>query len=344
VISFVIPAHNVEPYIEQCLNSILSGAGDEIEVIVVDDGSTDGTRTVIQTLARGDARVRLLPHDRPAGAAESRNDGLAAATGEYVWFVDADDWLFDGALEHVLPRLGGNLDLLFVNHVRVWDDGAVVGGHSTSILARAPSTSFTMREWPTIAKVSCNPWNKIISRSLLVEHSIAFPLNANPYEEYSVTFEVLVAAKAIEIEQFVCYAWRTGRPGQLTRVGGEQHLAWADQWRAALKACANEPTEVRAAVFKSMIRHGWGVLADPVRLRGPLRREFFRLFSSLYNDQRGPGLPRNLFLASRSWTLARLRLLPRQTRARLPPGLVRLRDRVRAVTIAIRRIGSTRRE
>ena len=124
---------------------------------------------------------------------------------------------------------------------------------------------------------------------------------------------------------------------QVTRTGGEQHLVWSDQWRAALDACAAQPTPVRAAVFKRMIAHGWSVLADPIRLRGPHRAEFFRRFSALYCERRGPGLPRNAFLASRSWTLGRLRLLPRQARARLPHGVLLVRDRIRSATIALRR-------
>src|SRR4029079_19422186 len=178
-------------------------------------------------------------------------------------------------------------------------------------------------------------WNKVVKRSLLAEHSVQFGTGVG--QDVPYTYKVLSVAEAIAVEQFVCYAWRSGRPGQVTRTGGEQHLVWSDQWRAALDACATQPAPVRAAVFKRMIAHGWSVLADPIRLRGQHRPEFFRRFSALYCEVRGPGLPRNVFLASRSWTLGRLRLLPRQARARLPHGVLLVRDRIRSATIALRR-------
>jgi CDP-glycerol glycerophosphotransferase len=336
VLSFVVPAHNVEPYVEQCLGSLLCRAGDgSVEVVVVDDASTDGTRSVVEALSGKDCRVRLLANNTQRGPGVSRNEGVAAAVGDYVWFVDGDDWLFDGALDHVLPRLNGAVDVLFVNYFRVWEDGPVVGEKARSVLARAPSERFTFCEWPDIAGVPQAAWNKIVKRSLLVDHSVQFGTGVG--QDVPYTYKVLSAAEAIEIEQFACYAWRSGRAGQVTRTPGEQHLVWSDQWRAALDSCAAQPTQVRAAVFKRMIAHGWSVLADPIRLHGPLRREFFCRFSALYCDLRGPGLPRNAFLASRSWTLGCLRLLPRQARARLPHGVLLLRDRIRSMTIALRR-------
>ena len=157
---------------------------------------------------------------------------LLQPSGKYVWFVDSDDWLFDGALEHVLPRLGSDVDLLFVNHVRVWESGRIVGAHSRMVLARAPTKPFRFREWPDIAQVFHTPWNKIVKRSLLVEHSVAFRTGVG--EDVAFTFQVLSAANAIEVEPFVCYAWRTGRPGQMTSRAGEENLVWSDQWRVAL--------------------------------------------------------------------------------------------------------------
>ena len=339
-LSFVIPAHNVEPYLVKCFDSILSGGSDEIEVIVVDDASTDGSRDVIAKIADDDARVRLLIHDTPQGAGLSRNHGLAAAAGEYVWFVDADDWLFDAALGHVLGRLDGNIDVLFVNHVQVWEDGRPnVAGKSSRVLARAPSTEFTLRDWPEIASVLPVPWNKIVKRSLLVEHAVAYPVGVG--SDIAYTFQVLPAAKHISVEQFVCYAWRTGRPGQLTRVRGKQHFVVSDHWRAALDSCADEPMNVQAAVFNRMIATCWNIIADDVRLGGHERREFFLRFSALYRERHRAGLPRDPFLASGSWALAQMKVLPRRVRALVPPNM-RLMDRTRSLVGALRRWTTTR--
>ena len=97
LISFVVPAYRVQGYLRECLDSICGQAGAEIEVIGVDDGSPDSSGEILAEYARRDPRVRVvtLPVNRGLGAA--RNAGLAEARGEYVWFVDGDDWLAGAA-------------------------------------------------------------------------------------------------------------------------------------------------------------------------------------------------------------------------------------------------------
>jgi glycosyltransferase involved in cell wall biosynthesis len=90
-ISVVIPCYNVERYIGRCLESVLAQEYTQLEIIVVDDGSTDGTAAVIERYL-GDERIKLLRRSN-AGVSAARNAGIAAATGELLGFVDSDDWL-----------------------------------------------------------------------------------------------------------------------------------------------------------------------------------------------------------------------------------------------------------
>lgn len=97
-ISVIIPAYNAEDYIAQCLKSVLSQTCPDIEILVVDDGSTDGTPNVVEALASSDDRLRLIRQENQyAGVA--RNTGIKAARGEYLYFLDADDWIEPDALE-----------------------------------------------------------------------------------------------------------------------------------------------------------------------------------------------------------------------------------------------------
>lgn len=97
-VSVVIPAHNSEGYIGQTLASVLSQTLTDIEVIVVDDGSTDRTASIVEELTHRDDRVRLIRQENQyAGVA--RNKGMEAAAGEYLYFLDADDWIEPDALE-----------------------------------------------------------------------------------------------------------------------------------------------------------------------------------------------------------------------------------------------------
>jgi len=315
LLSLVIPTHNVEEYLEQCLRSILLDTGAELEVIVVDDGSTDNTVALLRKSAANDARLTVLTHPAPLGPGPARNTGLSAASGDFVWFVDGDDWLAVGAVRTVAPRLEEPIDLLFVDYVAVDQDGRMVNGASTKVLRRAPKVAFTVAEWPKILSVLHVPWNKIVRRNLLQENSIVFPQGVG--SDTVFTYRTLRVARSIAIEPSVCYAWRIQRPGQLTRSSGEHNLVRCDHWRTVLEAYADESPAVREALFARLIAHGWTLLADPFLLRGPARREFFHRWAAIYRDHRSPGLPTSFVLASDSWTVGRLRILPRQVKLRM---------------------------
>lgn len=101
LVSVVIPAYNAEDYIDQCLKSVLAQTLHDIEVIVVDDGSTDDTAAAVERMAERDERLRLICQDNQfAGVA--RNTGINAAEGDFLYFLDADDWIEPRALELML--------------------------------------------------------------------------------------------------------------------------------------------------------------------------------------------------------------------------------------------------
>lgn len=98
-LSILLPVYNVEPYLRECVESIASQADDGVEIVLVDDVSTDGSRALLHTL-QGElkGRLRLLQHQVNGGLSAARNTMLEAATGEYVWFFDSDDVLAPGAI------------------------------------------------------------------------------------------------------------------------------------------------------------------------------------------------------------------------------------------------------
>ncbi len=111
-ISVIIPVHNREKLIERALHSVLSQTYPDLEAIVVDDGSKDGTARKVLDICSEDSRIRLLEHSTNLGAQAARNTGAKAAKGRWIAFLDFDDrWLPD-ILEKRL-RLAGDLAYLF---------------------------------------------------------------------------------------------------------------------------------------------------------------------------------------------------------------------------------------
>jgi CDP-glycerol glycerophosphotransferase len=103
VINVIIPVHRVEEYLDRCLDSIPGQEGADIEVIAVDDGSADRSGAILA--ARRDPRLTVIRTGATAGPGRARELGLEKATGEYLWFVDADDELAVGALAAVAAQL-----------------------------------------------------------------------------------------------------------------------------------------------------------------------------------------------------------------------------------------------
>jgi glycosyltransferase involved in cell wall biosynthesis len=114
-VSVLVPCYNVEKYIRQCLDSVVGQTLTDLEIICLNDGSTDGTLAILQEYAAKDSRVSII--DKPnSGYGDSLNKGLEAATGEYVGLVESDDWadanmfesLYKAAKEHNADMVKSN--------------------------------------------------------------------------------------------------------------------------------------------------------------------------------------------------------------------------------------------
>lgn len=105
MISIIVPVYNVEAYLVECLDSLLSQTGVELEIILVDDGSTDGSLAICQAYAERYRNIKLISQTNQ-GQSVARNIGLEQAEGEYIFFIDSDDYLTEpGALAHALTTL-----------------------------------------------------------------------------------------------------------------------------------------------------------------------------------------------------------------------------------------------
>ena len=107
LISVVVPVYNVEKYLEQCVNSIINQTYDNLEIILVNDGSKDKSPYLCDELAKKDSRISVI-HKENGGPAETRNVGTEKASGEYIAFVDSDDWIHPKYIEILYNNLKEN--------------------------------------------------------------------------------------------------------------------------------------------------------------------------------------------------------------------------------------------
>lgn len=121
-ISVIVPVYNVAPYLKKCVDSIINQTFTDIEIILVDDGSTDESGTICDQYAQKDSRVKVI-HKPNGGLSDARNSGLEVCSGEYIGFVDSDDWISPDMYETLIHfAVKEDLDVAMCGVLDIWPD------------------------------------------------------------------------------------------------------------------------------------------------------------------------------------------------------------------------------
>ncbi|PZF96395.1 bifunctional glycosyltransferase/CDP-glycerol:glycerophosphate glycerophosphotransferase [Micromonospora deserti] len=291
LISFVVPAFRVQGYLRECLDSILGQPVADIEVIGVDDCSPDGSGDILAEYAARDRRVHAVRLTENVGLGPARNVGLDRAAGEYVWFVDGDDWLAPDCLTEVAQRLRATRpDVLLVDHVRAhWDD-TTTRSAMAEVFAEPPAGTFRLRDRPDTMRLLHTAWNRLVRRRFLIELGLRFA--PGWYEDVSFSYPMLMAAERIDVLDVVCVNYRQRRAGAITRTRGDRHFEVFTQWHRVFRLMDEwgpAVDDLRPAVFERMIWHYLTVLGNGQRIAPELRRGFFAQITADYRRWLPPG-------------------------------------------------------
>ncbi|MBR3552167.1 MAG: glycosyltransferase family 2 protein [Clostridia bacterium] len=169
--SVVIPAYNSARFIGETLDSLLAQTLHDVEIVVVDDGSADDTRDVVQAYQKKSAAIRLISQEN-AGVSAARNRGLAAATGDYVVFLDADDFYAPDALEAFVACAEATGADVVLGRLCNYTDGAVTGFHAAADALAACKTVSGRDKRLLWNFLVCN---KCYRRAFLTAHALRFP-------------------------------------------------------------------------------------------------------------------------------------------------------------------------
>lgn len=290
LISIVLPVYKVQAYLSQCIDSLLEQSYSDFEIVAVDDCSPDRSGEILAAYAARDPRVRVITAPRNLGLGHARNLGLEHAKGEYVWFLDSDDWLAPGALAAVVRRLRETgADVLITGWDRVHWNGKVDAGSAAKILSRAPET-FTAEQWPEVLDVLHVAWNKVVRRDLLTRLGLEF--ETGWYEDVSYTYPLLVAAERMTTLPRTCVHYRQRRSGAITRTVGDRHFEVFDHWERALDLAGDVEGDLRGRLFRRMIWHYLQVLRHETRVPAASRRRFFhRMVENYQRFRPASGFP-----------------------------------------------------
>ncbi len=219
-LSVVIPVFNAEEFLRECLDSVLNQTLQDIEVICVDDCSTDGSYEILKEYEAKDSRITVLQNKVSLKAGESRNRGLAIAKGEYVHFLDADDFLILDAYERIYNAAKEhNADWIkartykYNNMTKSIEPNAWFELTSIDIKDFNRTLSFA-NDYETILKCSVAPWNGIYRREYLIENGCHFN-NLMCVNDRSFFINSLIYAKNICLyDGFILY-YRTNLKNSL---------------------------------------------------------------------------------------------------------------------------------
>lgn len=219
--SILIPCYNIAPYIEKCLESVIKQTYTDWEIVLVDDGSTDGTVDIIKKYATKDNRIRAFFQNENQGVAVARNLLLKEATGDYVIFLDGDDWWKSESVSEKIAAAsqGKSIDIIVFQHETVRKDGyRELRSNNTHLLEE--SKIYTGKEYLKIVLrekfiYQWFPWIYAFKRQLWTD--IQFNPKTYALEDAEVLYLVILRALKLVVLHEAIYQYRIEREGKLTQ-------------------------------------------------------------------------------------------------------------------------------
>lgn len=207
-VSIIVPVYNVALYLRRCVESLINQTLREIEIILIDDGSTDGSGDICDYYAGLDSRIRVK-HKANEGLSFARNYGIDMATAPYIMFVDSDDWVEPEFCE--LPyrkAVDNSADLILFAFNTINQEGSISETRpniDSGLLCETDALRFTVQFAPAI-------WLGLYSRTLFNE--VRFPVGKY-HEDTGTTYKLIHAARRIWLLDDALYNYRTGRKGSI---------------------------------------------------------------------------------------------------------------------------------
>lgn len=201
-VSVIIPCYNVAEYLPRCIESVITQTLKDIEIICIDDKSTDNTLGILKKYAKKDNRIHIINHKENLGVAVARNDSMDAARGEYIGFVDPDDYidtdfyekLYDKAQKTNADIVKAGVISVNMNNNRIFKD---------------------TRTFKHIYKFSCSFWAAIYKHDFLKKYNIQFPAHIRTSQDSVFLTQSCINTNDIEFVNDTFYRYFYQRPGSL---------------------------------------------------------------------------------------------------------------------------------
>ena len=207
--SIIIPIYKVEKYLRKCIDSVVSQTYTNIEIILVNDGSPDGCYDICKEYEKIDKRIKVVDKEN-GGLSSARNAGLDIATGDYVYFLDSDDYINVSLIEIINNKIKDN-DLLIFNNYEVNEDGKILKKSNISIGKQELSCekdifNYILKNYLEV-KSCYQVWNKVFTTKIIKENNLRFEDNTTVFSEdvCFILYYLLHSHRIIAIEDVLYY-------------------------------------------------------------------------------------------------------------------------------------------
>lgn len=247
LVSVIVPVYNVERFLPQCIKSIINQRYRNLEIILIDDGSTDSSGEICDFYETKDKRVRSF-HKKNGGLSDARNYGIRKSTGTFLAFVDSDDFVHHSYIEKMMQIMGKALcDIVQCSYERVYEDGRRACCPLYSLITDGEKIQYKLYDKKYMPEPFDVAWNKLYRRQLF--YNIAYPVG-RLHEDMATTYKILYQANKIAVIPDILYYYRI-RKGSITQAENIKNLL---DWRQAekerwnfYKDCKSEKLERLAA-------------------------------------------------------------------------------------------------
>lgn len=211
-VSVIIPVYNVEPFLSKCIESVINQSYEKIEIILVDDGSIDNSGRICDEYSNKDSRIKVI-HKQNGGVSETRNVGIEAATGKYVCFIDADDYVMNDYVSHLLELVTKNKSEIGIT-TGFFSDFNLKQNQSNFEIWDAEKATVMILCYRTL--IGAN--SKIFNRNFLINNNIKFSTELTIGEGFNFNTAAFQRASKIAVSHRKIYFYRKDNPTSVTTI------------------------------------------------------------------------------------------------------------------------------
>jgi len=254
-ISIIVPVYNTEKYLAQCLDSIIKQTLKDIEILCIDDGSKDNSLEILNEYAAKDDRIKIFAQ-KNSGPGAARNLGIQNATGEYLTFVDSDDWLKENAMECIYNfAKEKNTDMLFFSNINYHDEFYQETVVLNNVIVDKELINFE-NSYRSCLKLPVVTFGKLYRTKFLKDNNILFPTFSNCGEDFHFAISTFFKNPKIDYIDEPLYFYRIIANNSLTKQGVQSHVnmykIWDDIYTKLLQINFKNKQEIIKILLKRM--------------------------------------------------------------------------------------------